>query len=153
MLVKGRVLDTDGAPIANAKVECVPMTKAPRMFKQNTSTRFQFARCVSNTTKDVIGSTPFGQNSIPFPMMALLGKCWRTWGAIPSVPRICITSLRRMDLKHLQPIPLIQMILIQLDIAVFGVKESLIAQYKDTTPDSSYQKQWEVEFDFVLAKG
>ena len=37
--------------------------------------------------------------------------------------------------------------------AVFGVKESLIAQYKDTTPDSSYQKQWEVEFDFVLAKG
>jgi catechol 1,2-dioxygenase len=36
--------------------------------------------------------------------------------------------------------------------AVFGVKESLIAQYKDTTPDSSYQKQWEVEFDFVLAR-
>jgi hypothetical protein len=35
---------------------------------------------------------------------------------------------------------------------VFGVKESLIAQYKDTTPDNSYQKQWEVEFDFVLAR-
>ena len=37
--------------------------------------------------------------------------------------------------------------------AVFGVKESLIAQYKDTTPEGSDQKQWEVEFDFVLARG
>ena len=36
--------------------------------------------------------------------------------------------------------------------AVFGVKESLIANYVDKTPNGNGQKQWEVEFDFILSR-
>ena len=36
--------------------------------------------------------------------------------------------------------------------AVFGVKKSFIAKYVDKTPFGSDQKQWEVEFDFFLAR-
>ena len=155
MLVKGRVLDTDGAPIANAKVDVWQANDEGFYDVQQKGHQPDFnLRGVFRT--DDQGRYWFNAvrpKFYPIPDDGPVGKMLARMGRHPFRPAhlhyiIEADGFETLTTHTFDPDdPYIH------SDAVFGVKESLIAQYKDTTPDSSYQKQWEVEFDFVLAKG
>ena len=155
MLVKGRVLDTDGAPIANAKVDVWQANDEGFYDVQQKGHQPDFnLRGVFRT--DDQGRYWFNAvrpKFYPIPDDGPVGKMLARMGRHPFRPAhlhyiIKADGFETLTTHTFDPDdPYIH------SDAVFGVKESLIAQYKDTTPDSSYQKQWEVEFDFVLAKG
>ena len=155
MLVKGRVLDTDGAPIANAKVDVWQANDEGFYDVQQKGHQPDFnLRGVFRT--DDQGRYWFNAvrpKFYPIPDDGPVGKMLARMGRHPFRPAhlhyiIKADGFETLTTHTFDPDdPYIH------SDAVFGVKESLIAQYKDTTPDCSYQKQWEVEFDFVLAKG
>jgi len=154
MLVKGRVLDTDGAPIANAKVDVWQANDEGFYDVQQQGHQPDFnLRGVFRT--DDQGRYWFNAvrpKFYPIPDDGPVGKMLARMGRHPFRPAhlhyiIEADGFETLTTHTFDPDdPYIH------SDAVFGVKESLIAQYKDTTPDSSYQKQWEVEFDFVLAR-
>jgi hydroxyquinol 1,2-dioxygenase len=154
MLVKGRVLDTDGAPIANAKVDVWQANDEGFYDVQQKGHQPDFnLRGVFRT--DDQGRYWFNAvrpKFYPIPDDGPVGKMLARMGRHPFRPAhlhyiIEADGFETLTTHTFDPDdPYIH------SDAVFGVKESLIAQYKDTTPDSSYQKQWEVEFDFVLAR-
>ena len=154
MLVKGRVLDTDGAPIANAKVDVWQANDEGFYDVQQKGHQPDFnLRGVFRT--DDQGRYWFNAvrpKFYPIPDDGPVGKMLARMGRHPFRPAhlhyiIEADGFETLTTHTFDPDdPCIH------SDAVFGVKESLIAQYKDTTPDSSYQKQWEVEFDFVLAR-
>lgn len=155
MLVKGRVLDTNGAPITNAKVDVWQANDEGFYDVQQKGHQPDFnLRGVFRT--DDQGRYWFNAvrpKFYPIPDDGPVGKMLACMGRHPFRPAhlhyiIEADGFETLTTHTFDPDdPYIH------SDAVFGVKESLIAQYKDTTPDSSYQKQWEVEFDFVLAKG
>ena len=154
MLVKGRVLDTDGAPIANAKVDVWQANDEGFYDVQQKGHQPDFnLRGVFRT--DDQGRYWFNAvrpKFYPIPDDGPVGKMLARMGRHPFRPAhlhyiIEADGFETLTTHTFDPDdPYIH------SDAVFGVKESLIAQYKDTTPDGSYQKQWEVEFDFVLAR-
>jgi len=154
MLVKGRVLDTDGAPIANAKVDVWQANDEGFYDVQQQGHQPDFSlRGVVRT--DDQGRYWFNAVRPKFyriPDDGPVGKMLARMGRHPFRPAhlhyiIEADGFETLTTHTFDPDdPYIH------SDAVFGVKESLIAQYKDTTPDGSYQKQWEVEFDFVLAR-
>ena len=155
MLVKGRVLDTDGAPIANAKVDVWQANDEGFYDVQQKGHQPDFnLRGVFRT--DDQGRYWFNAvrpKFYPIPDDGPVGKMLARMGRHPFRPAhlhyiIEADGFETLTTHTFDPDdPYIH------SDAVFGVKESLIAQYKDTTQDDSEQKQWEVEFDFVLAKG
>ena len=154
MLVKGRVLDTDGAPIANAKVDVWQANDEGFYDVQQKGHQPDFnLRGVFRT--DDQGRYWFNAvrpKFYPIPDDGPVGKMLTRMGRHPFRPAhlhyiIEADGFETLTTHTFDPDdPYIH------SDAVFGVKESLIAQYKDTTPGGSEQKQWEVEFDFVLAK-
>ena len=154
MLVKGRVLDTNGAPITNAKVDVWQANDEGFYDVQQKGHQPDFnLRGVFRT--DDQGRYWFNAvrpKFYPIPDDGPVGKMLACMGRHPFRPAhlhyiIEADGFETLTTHTFDPDdPYIH------SDAVFGVKESLIAQYKDTTPDSSYQKQWEVEFDFVLAR-
>jgi len=155
MLVKGRVLDTDGAAIANAKVDVWQANDEGFYDVQQKGHQPDFnLRGVFRT--DDQGRYWFNAvrpKYYPIPDDGPVGKMLARMGRHPFRPAhlhyiIEADGFETLTTHTFDPDdPYIH------SDAVFGVKESLIAQYKDITPDGSDQKQWEVEFDFVLAKG
>ena len=154
MMVKGRVLDTDGAPIANAKVDVWQANDEGFYDVQQKGHQPDFnLRGVFRT--DDQGRYWFNAvrpKFYPIPDDGPVGKMLTRMGRHPFRPAhlhyiIEADGFETLTTHTFDPDdPYIH------SDAVFGVKESLIAQYKDTTLDGSEQKQWEVEFDFVLAK-
>ncbi|MGB1642368.1 MAG: intradiol ring-cleavage dioxygenase [Paracoccaceae bacterium] len=154
MLVKGRVLDTNGAPITNAKVDVWQANDEGFYDVQQKGHQPDFnLRGVFRT--DDQGRYWFNAvrpKFYPIPDDGPVGKMLACMGRHPFRPAhlhyiIEADGFETLTTHTFDPDdPYIH------SDAVFGVKESLIAQYKDTTPDGSYQKQWEVEFDFVLAR-
>jgi len=154
MLVKGRVLDTDGAPIANAKVDVWQANDEGFYDVQQKGHQPDFnLRGVFRT--DDQGRYWFNAvrpKFYPIPDDGPVGKMLARMGRHPFRPAhlhyiIEADGFETLTTHTFDPDdPYIH------SDAVFGVKESLIAQYKDTTPGGSEQKQWEVEFDFVLAR-
>ena len=154
MLVKGRVLDTNGAPITNAKVDVWQANDEGFYDVQQKGHQPDFnLRGVFRT--DDQGRYWFNAvrpKFYPIPDDGPVGKMLARMGRHPFRPAhlhyiIEADGFETLTTHTFDPDdPYIH------SDAVFGVKESLIAQYKDTTPDGSYQKQWEVEFDFVLAR-
>ncbi|MGB0796312.1 MAG: intradiol ring-cleavage dioxygenase [Paracoccaceae bacterium] len=154
MLVKGRVLDTNGAPITNAKVDVWQANDEGFYDVQQKGHQPDFnLRGVFRT--DDQGRYWFNAvrpKFYPIPDDGPVGKMLACLGRHPFRPAhlhyiIEADGFETLTTHTFDPDdPYIH------SDAVFGVKESLIAQYKDTTPDGSYQKQWEVEFDFVLAR-
>jgi hydroxyquinol 1,2-dioxygenase len=154
MLVKGRVLDTNGAPIPNAKVDVWQANDEGFYDVQQKGHQPDFnLRGVFRT--DDQGRYWFNAvrpKFYPIPDDGPVGKMLARMGRHPFRPAhlhyiIEADGFETLTTHTFDPDdPYIH------SDAVFGVKESLIAQYKDTTPDGSYQKQWEVEFDFVLAR-
>ena len=155
MLVKGRVLDTDGAPIANAKVDVWQANDEGFYDVQQKGHQPDFnLRGVFRT--DDQGRYWFNAvrpKFYPIPDDGPVGKMLARMGRHPFRPAhlhyiIEADGFETLTTHTFDPDdPYIH------SDAVFGVKESLIAQYKDKTPEGSEQKQWEVEFDFVLAHG
>lgn len=155
MLVKGRVLDTDGAPIANAKVDVWQANDEGFYDVQQKGHQPDFnLRGVFRT--DEQGRYWFNAvrpKFYPIPDDGPVGKMLARMGRHPFRPAhlhyiIEADGFETLTTHTFDPDdPYIH------SDAVFGVKESLIARYMDTTPEGSDQKQWEVEFDFVLAKG
>ena len=154
MLVKGRVLDTNGAPIPNAKVDVWQANDEGFYDVQQKGNQPDFnLRGVFRT--DDQGRYWFNAvrpKFYPIPDDGPVGKMLARMGRHPFRPAhlhyiIEADGFETLTTHTFDPDdPYLH------SDAVFGVKESLIAQYKDTTPDGSYQKQWEVEFDFVLAQ-
>ena len=155
MLVKGRVLDTDGAPIANAKVDVWQANDEGFYDVQQKGHQPDFnLRGVFRT--DDQGRYWFNAvrpKFYPIPDDGPVGKMLARMGRHPFRPAhlhyiIEADGFETLTTHTFDPDdPYIH------SDAVFGVKESLIAQYMDKTPEGSDQKQWEVEFDFVLARG
>ena len=155
MLVKGRVLDTDGAPIANAKVDVWQANDEGFYDVQQKGHQPDFnLRGVFRT--DDQGRYWFNAvrpKFYPIPDDGPVGKMLARMGRHPFRPAhlhyiIEADGYETLTTHTFDPDdPYIH------SDAVFGVKESLIAQYMDKTPEGSDQKQWEVEFDFVLARG
>lgn len=154
MLVKGRVLDPSGAPITNAKVDVwqandegfydvqqkghQPDFNLRGVFRTDDQGRYWF-NAVRPKFYSIPDDGPVGN------MMSRMGRHpFRPAHLHYIIEADGFETLTTHTFDPDDPY-------IHSD-AVFGVKESLIAQYKDTTPDNSYQKQWEVEFDFVLAR-
>lgn len=155
MLVKGRVLDTDGVPIANAKVDVWQANDEGFYDVQQKGHQPDFnLRGVFRTDdQGLYWFNAVRPKFYPIPDDGPVGKMLARMGRHPFRPAhlhyiIEADGFETLTTHTFDPDdPYIH------SDAVFGVKESLIAQYKDTTPDGSVQKQWEVEFDFVLAKG
>ena len=155
MLVKGRVLDTDGTPIVNAKVDVWQANDEGFYDVQQKGHQPDFnLRGVFRT--DDQGRYWFNAvrpKFYPIPDDGPVGKMLARMGRHPFRPAhlhyiIEADGFETLTTHTFDPDdPYIH------SDAVFGVKESLIAQYMDKTPEGSDQKQWEVEFDFVLAKG
>ena len=155
MLVKGRVLDTDGAPIANAKVDVWQANDEGFYDVQQKGHQPDFnLRGVFRT--DDQGRYWFNAvrpKFYPIPDDGPVGKMLARMGRHPFRPAhlhyiIEADGFETLTTHTFDPDdPYIH------SDAVFGVKESLIAQYMDKTAEGSDQKQWEVEFDFVLARG
>lgn len=155
MLVKGRVLDTDGAPIANAKVDVWQANDEGFYDVQQKGHQPDFnLRGVFRT--DDQGRYWFNAvrpKFYPIPDDGPVGKMLARMGRHPFRPAhlhyiIEANGYETLTTHTFDPDdPYIH------SDAVFGVKESLIAQYMDKTPEGSDQKQWEVNFEFVLAKG
>ena len=155
MMVKGRVLDTDGAPIANAKVDVWQANDEGFYDVQQKGHQPDFnLRGVFRT--DDQGRYWFNAvrpKFYPIPDDGPVGKMLARMGRHPFRPAhlhyiIEANGYETLTTHTFDPDdPYIH------SDAVFGVKESLIAQYMDKTPEGSDQKQWEVNFEFVLAKG
>ena len=141
MLVKGRVLDTDGAPIANAKVDVWQANDEGFYDVQQKGHQPDFnLRGVFRT--DDQGRYWFNAvrpKFYPIPDDGPVGKMLARMGRHPFRPAhlhyiIEADGFETLTTHTFDPDdPYIH------SDAVFGVKESLIAQYKDTTPDNSYQ--------------
>jgi len=154
MLVKGRVLDTNGAPIPNAKVDVWQANDEGFYDVQQKGHQPDFnLRGVFRT--DDQGRYWFNAvrpKFYPIPDDGPVGKMLARMGRHPFRPAhlhyiIEAEGFETLTTHTFDPDdPYIN------SDAVFGVKESLIAQYKDATPEGGDQKQWEVEFDFVLAR-
>jgi len=154
MLVKGRVLDTNGAPIPNAKVDVWQANDEGFYDVQQKGHQPDFnLRGVFRT--DDQGRYWFNAvrpKFYPIPDDGPVGKMLARMGRHPFRPAhlhyiIEADGFETLTTHTFDPDdPYIH------SDAVFGVKESLIAQYTDKTPIGSDQKQWEVEFDFVLAR-
>ena len=154
MLVKGRVLDTDGAPIANAKVDVWQANDEGFYDVQQKGHQPDFnLRGVFRT--DDQGRYWFNAvrpKFYPIPDDGPVGELLARIGRHPFRPAhlhyiIEADGFETLTTHTFDPDdPYIH------SDAVFGVKESLIAQYMDKTPEGSDQKQWEVKFDFILAR-
>lgn len=154
MLVKGRVLDPSGAPITNAKVDVwqandegfydvqqkghQPDFNLRGVFRTDDQGRYWF-NAVRPKFYSIPDDGPVGN------MMSRMGRHpFRPAHLHYIIEADGFETLTTHTFDPDDPY-------IHSD-AVFGVKESLIAQYTDKTPIGSDQKQWEVEFDFVLAR-
>ena len=153
MLVKGRVLDTEGAPIANAKVDVWQANDEGFYDVQQKGHQPDFnLRGVFRTDdKGRYWFNAVRPKFYPIPDDGPVGKMLVRMGRHPFRPAhlhyiIEAEGFETLTTHTFDPDdPYIH------SDAVFGVKESLIAQYVDKTPAGSDQIQWEVEFDFVLA--
>ena len=154
MLVKGRVLDTDGSPIANAKVDVwqandegfydvqqkgiQPEFNLRGLFRTDEQGRYWFT-AVKPRYYSIPDDGPVGK------MLARMGRHpYRPAHLHYIIEADGFETLTTHTFDPDDPY-------INSD-AVFGVKESLIANYVDKTPNGSDQKQWEAEFDFFLAR-
>ena len=153
MLVKGRVLDTEGAPIANAKVDVWQANDEGFYDVQQKGHQPDFnLRGVFRTDdKGRYWFNAVRPKFYPIPDDGPVGKMLVRMGRHPFRPAhlhyiVEAEGFETLTTHTFDPDdPYIH------SDAVFGVKESLIAQYVDKTPAGSDQIQWEVEFDFVLA--
>lgn len=154
MLVKGRVLDTDGSPIANAKVDVWQANDEGFYDVQQNGKQPEFnLRGVFRTDeKGRYWFKAIKPRYYSIPDDGPVGKMLARMGRHPYRPAhlhyiIEADGFKTLTTHIFDPDdPYIN------SDAVFGVKESLIANYVDKTPIGSDQKQWEVEFDFLLAR-
>jgi hydroxyquinol 1,2-dioxygenase len=153
MLVKGRVLDPNGAPITNAKVDVWQANDEGFYDVQQKGHQPDFnLRGVFRTDdKGRYWFNAVRPKFYPIPDDGPVGKMLVRMGRHPFRPAhlhyiVEAEGFETLTTHTFDPDdPYIH------SDAVFGVKESLIAQYVDKTPAGSDQIQWEVEFDFVLA--
>jgi len=154
MLVKGRVLDTDGSPISNAKVDVWQANDEGFYDVQQKGKQPEFnLRGVFRTDeKGRYWFTAVKPRYYSIPDDGPVGKMLAHMGRHPYRPAhlhyiIEADGFETLTTHTFDPDdPYIN------SDAVFGVKESLIAKYVDKTPIGSDHKQWEVEFDFFLAR-
>lgn len=103
MLVNGRILDTDGAPIAGAKIDVLQTNDGGFYVVQQKGVQPDFnLRGVFPTSAD--GPYTFGgahPRFSPIPDNGPLGKNGAHWAANPTAPRICTISLRPIGSKPL----------------------------------------------------
>jgi hydroxyquinol 1,2-dioxygenase len=160
MLVRGRILDTEGNPVDATKIDVWQANDEGFYDVQQKGIQPDFnLRGVFRTGADgVYTFRAVKPKFYPIPDDGPVGNCWSSSGGIPSARRICTTSSKPTgyetpDDAHLRS----RRPYIHSD-AVFGVKESLLADFKQVDDPEKAKEigleapYWDVEFDFVLAR-